>query len=69
MREWQIIASCSFGMPADATVTMCELEACRFGIAFIAAMSFGAGKTRECLESWQTLKVGRVRTILLAEMI
>ena len=55
-------------MPADATVTMCELEARRFGIAFIAAISLGAGNARECLESWQTLKVG-VRTILLAEMI
>ena len=69
LREWQIIASCSFGMPADATVTICELEACLFGIAFIAAMSRGAVEARECLETWQTLKVRGVKTILLADMM
>ena len=38
--EWTAIASLSFDMPAGSTVTVCELEACVWGVAFLAAVLF-----------------------------
>ena len=67
--EWFMVASCPFEMPADATVTVCELEACLFGVAFMGAVSRGEGETCEYRSLWHTLKVKNLKILKLAEML
>ena len=68
-QEWTVIASCSFEIPQDATVTICELEACVFAVVFMRALTQGVNEAHECMQSWQPLHINNVRILKLAHML
>ena len=67
--EWTRVASVSFAMPHGSTITICELEACMWGVAFVAAMFQGEAEAAANLESWKPLKLAGVKTMVLADLL
>jgi hypothetical protein len=67
--EWTRVASVSFAMPHGSTITICELEACMWGVAFVAALFQGEAEAAANLESWKPLKLAGVKTMVLADLL
>jgi hypothetical protein len=67
--EWKLIAAVSFPMPPSSTITACELEACLWGVAFIAALFSGGSHAATNLQTWQPQHIEGMRTLMLANLI
>ena len=67
--EWNRIAAVSFPMPPNSTITACELEACLWGVSFIASLFVSESQAAVNLQTWQAQHIKGIRTLMLANMI
>ncbi len=67
--EWLRVASLSFPMGLEATITACELEACLWGVAFEAALFEGRDAAVANVKEWTPLKVEKFPTLCLAGLL
>ena len=67
--EWFEIASLSFRMGPQATVTACELEACLWGVMFTTALLEDEGAATINLKEWRPLTVDNFTTLKLANLL
>ena len=67
--EWTLIVELSCPMPAHATITVCELEACVWGVAFAAALFEGREAAAEVLSTWKPLDLKCHRVLKLALLV
>ena len=66
---WQLIATLSFAMPVSATVTVCELEACIWGIAFFADFMKGPDAAENNLSAYKPLDTSKHQVLKLAQLL
>ena len=69
LHEWNLIAEVSFDMPRHATITVCELEACVWGVAFYAAMCAGIGEAHRNLATWVTADTKQHQVLQIAQKL
>ena len=67
--EWHVVASLSFPMAVTSSITVCELEACVWSVAFLTALVVGITEAQEVLHNWRTLETSRHRVLELANLL
>ena len=67
--EWTIKAAVSFPMGIEATITICEMEACLWGITFMAAYLESSVSARSNMMSWKPLSVKKCLVLQLAQLL
>ena len=67
--DWLHIASLSFPMSRQATITACEFEACLWGVAFVAALLHSIHAAISNLKEWNPLNVDNFTVLQLANLV
>ena len=67
--EWTFVAAVSFPMPPEATITVCELEACVWGVCFVTALAISCDDANKNLFTWKPMSVNRFPILQLAQML
>ena len=67
--EWQKVASLCFAMPQSATVTVWELEACLWGVAFATTLMVDPEAAGFILRRWQPIDTNGFDVLRLAELL
>ena len=67
--EWYLIAELSFPMPRHSTITVCELEACVWGVAFFTALLESVDAALDCLAQWTPLNTRAHLVLQFAQLI
>ena len=65
----ELMASLSFAMPPNAMATVCELDACIWGVVFVASFMKGPDAANSKLTEWKTLDVSTHRVLQLAQLL
>ena len=68
LANWFVIATLSFPMAIDATITACELEACVWRVAFAVAYLEGIVEARDVMKNWSTMDTRTMPTLQLASI-
>ena len=66
---WTKMAELSFPMGEGCTVTVAELEACLWGICYLAAVLDGDAAVAIHLENWRPLGTSRFRLLELSGLL
>ena len=69
LSDWHLVAELSFGMPATATITVCELEACLWGILFTEALQNSLEAALLNARTWQTMNTRGFPVLQLSQLI
>ena len=68
--EWAtFVASASFPMGLEATITVCELEACLWGVSFMTTLVADIEMANHNLVHWKPLAVQNIPILLQAELL
>ena len=64
--DWVRIADLSFGLYGQAAVTVADLEACLWGVAYVSATCRGHAAVQEHMRKWRPLDTKRFQVLEIA---
>ena len=67
--DWHLVAELSFGMPLTATITVCELEACIWGIVFTEALQESLDSALTNASTWKVMCTKGFPVLQLSQLI